>query len=153
MYPGRNNLYDSAIRRMVRESLEKQDLAFAQEYAQQDDMVLTAYLRDCAKNLGHSPHPREIIGGPYLVERFGDWANALEKAGLPMPTTPDKPSQFLLVQEETEAQKRQYRIRKEEKRRRAQIRKAEQARKKAEKDQNPQRPKQRIVETGREETL
>lgn len=130
MYAGRNNLYDSVIRRMVRQSLAQKEQDFRQSWQEQPDEALLEYLRQGAKRIGHSPHEREILGGEYLSERFGGWDNVLERAGLPQPVTPDSPQQFARIREETLIQQKHYREKKAEKRRKAQQRRAEQERKK-----------------------
>lgn len=130
MYAGRNNLYDSTIRRMVRQSLAQKEQDFRQSWLEQPDEALLAYLRQEARRIGHSPHEREILGGQYLSERFGGWDTALERAGLPQPVTPDRPQQFARIREETLLQQKRYREKKAEKRRKAQQRRAEQERKK-----------------------
>ena len=79
-YPGRNRIYKSTIRRMVNEALFKQEKAFVEEHGADSDEQLLAYVRACAKRLGHMPWPREIAGGSFLLHRFTVWSNVLKKA-------------------------------------------------------------------------
>ena len=129
--PSRNDIYDAVIRRMVTESLQAQEEQFAFEHGNDTDEQLAAYLRECAEQLGHSPWPREIIGGETICKRFGSWDCALRKAKLPNTVTANKPTQFLRYQNEVAQQKLLYRQKKAMKRERAQQRLKEQREKKS----------------------
>ena len=126
MRPDRNAIYNAVICRMVKESLAQKEEDFAIDHGHDTDAELLLYLRQCAKELGHSPWPKDIVGWMYLRERFGDWQSMLRKAYLPMPQTANKPSQFRLVLEETEIQKQAYRQKKAEKKAKAAQRHTEQ---------------------------
>ena len=89
-HPGRNNIYDATIKRMVNETLEAQEQEFAQNRGGDSDEQMLAYLQFCAELLGHTPWPREIVGGSLIENRFGSWEKALAKAKLPKPITQDK---------------------------------------------------------------
>lgn len=132
MKPPRQDIYNAVIQRMVRESLEAKHNAFAQEHAQDTDQQLIAYIRSCARQLGHAPHQKEIIGWPMITARFGTWGNALYAAKLQFPRTPNTPSQFAIMVNEVEEQKRIYRERKSQKKLQAKQRLAEQERRKKE---------------------
>lgn len=132
MQPKRNNYYDATIRRMVRESLAEKNRAFAEQHRPDSDEILLEYLRSCARELGHTPHAQEILGSELLTERFGDWNQTLERAGLPKLTTPDKLSAFRLWTEEEAEQKRIYTQRKAEKKALARLREVERERRKKE---------------------
>lgn len=121
-HPGRNNIYDATIKRMVKEALDAQEQEFAALRGEDSDEQLLEYLRYCASVLNHTPWPREIVGGGLIEQRFGSWPNALLKAKLPMPKTSDKVSGFARYQEEIERQKVLYREKKAEKKQRAQQR-------------------------------
>ena len=129
-YPGRHNIYEATIRRMVFQALEDQEQAFQQEHESDSDEQLLMYLRACAIRLRHAPWPGEIVGGSYIEERFGTWHRALLLAKLPQPCTPNKQKSFARFQEEAERQKEVYRQRKAEKKILAQKRLAQQAEKK-----------------------
>ena len=118
-HPGRNNIYDAAIRRMVNEAIETQEQAFTVSRGSDSDEQLLSYLRFCTGVLGHTPWPREIVGGSLIEDRFGSWENALIKAKLPKPETLDKLSAFVRYQEEVERQKVVYRQKKAAKKLRA----------------------------------
>jgi len=111
-YPGRNNIYEATIKRMVNEALEAQEQEFAQNRGSDSDEQLLAYLQFCTQLLGHTPWPREIVGGSLIEDRFGTWQTALIKAKLPKPSTPDKTSGFARYQEQTQRQKQLYREKK-----------------------------------------
>ena len=111
-YPGRNNIYEATIKRMVNEALEAQEQEFAQNRGSDSDEQLLAYLQFYTQLLGHTPWPREIVGGSLIEDRFGTWQTALIKAKLPKPSTPDKTSGFARYQEQTQRQKELYREKK-----------------------------------------
>ena len=121
-YPGRNNIYEATIKRMVTQALEAQEQEFRLIHGADTDEQLLTYLCRCAKALGHTPWPREIVGGSLIGERFGSWQNALLSGNLPIPEMPDKISGFARYQEETQRQKGVYRQKKAEKKQKAQQR-------------------------------
>lgn len=129
-YAGRNNIYEAAIRRMVTQALDAQEQEFQDVHAADTDEQLLTYLRQCAASLGHTPWPREIVGGRFIEQRFNTWKTALLKAKLPRPSTPDDLSNFARIQEERAKQVVAYRQKKAEKKLRAQQRQAQQAKKK-----------------------
>ena len=113
-YPGRQNIYEATIRRMVQEALEQQELDFQQQHETDTDEQLLAYLRAWAIRKHHTPWPGEIVGGKYIQERFGSWNRALLLARLPAPKTVNQSKSFTRVQEEIQKQKEIYRQRKAE---------------------------------------
>lgn len=121
-HPGRNNIYEAIIKRMVTRALEAQEQEFALHRSADSDEGLLAYLCYCATVLNHTPWPREIVGGSLIEQRFGTWQNALLKAKLPMPSMPDKISGFARYQKETARQKMLCREKKAAKKQRAQQR-------------------------------
>ena len=129
-YPGRNNIYEATIKRMISQTLEAQEQEFLDAHAADTDEQLLTYLRQCAIRLGHTPWPREIAGGSYIERRFSTWKNALCQARLPRPSTPDNLSNFARIQDERVKQEVIYRQKKAEKKLRAQQRQAQQAKKK-----------------------
>ena len=129
-YPGRQNIYEAIIRRMVQEALARQEEEFRQQHTGDTDEQLLAYLRACAVRLRHTPWPGEILGGAYIQERFETWTRALALARLPAPRTANQSRTFARVKEETETQKELYRQRKAEKKAQAQQRLVRQAEKK-----------------------
>ena len=121
-HPGRNNIYEATIKRLVNEALEAQEQEFAQNRGNDSDEQLLGYLCFCASLLGHTPWPREIVGGSLIEDRFGTWQMAIAKAKLPLPTTPNKSTGFTRYTEETERQKIVYREKKAAKKQKAQQR-------------------------------
>ena len=121
-HPGRNNIYEATIKRMVNEALEAQEQEFSQNRGSDSDEQLLAYLQFCTQLLGHTPWPREIVGGSMIEARFGSWETALANAKLPLPTTPNKLTGFTRYTEETERQKIVYREKKVAKKQKAQQR-------------------------------
>lgn len=129
-YPGRQNIYEATIRRMVQEALEQQEQEFRQQHESDTDEQLLAYLRAWAIRKHHTPWPGEIVGGKYIQEHFGSWNRALLLARLPAPKTANQKKTFVRFQEEVARQKEIYRQRKAEKKVLAQKRLAQQAAKK-----------------------
>ena len=125
-YPGRQNIYEATIRRLVNQALEAQELQFRREHERDTDGALLEYLRTWAGENGHTPWPGELVGGVYLSERFGSWERAAALAGLPPPKPPNRPQAFRRIIEETERQREFYRQRKAEKKQLARKRVAEQ---------------------------
>ena len=115
---------------MVAQALEAQEQDFQNAHAADTDEQLLTYLCQCAARLGHSPWPREMIGGGFIEQRFGSWKNALLKAKLSRPNIPDNLSGFARIQEERAKQEILYRQKKDVKKLRAQQRQTQQAKKK-----------------------
>lgn len=120
--PTRNQIYDSVIRRMVRQAIEEQERLFAQTHKDDPDQTLLQILADAAGALGHTPWPGEFVGGMTILLRFETWQDALIRAGLEMPTHPNRTEQFQRYQQEVQHQKLVYRQHKAEKKQKAQER-------------------------------
>ena len=129
-YPGRQNIYEATIRRMVQQALEQQEQEFREQHKEDTDQELLMYLRACAIRLHHTPWPGEIVGGKLILERIGSWERAVILAKLPAPCGQNQQKNFARVQEETERQKEVYRKRKAEKKILAQKRIVQQGAKK-----------------------
>ena len=121
-HPERTHIYETAINRKVNQALEEQEQEFIRNRGGDSQEQLLSYLQFCANLLGHTPWPREIIGGRMIEGRFGSWDAALSKTKLPQPTTPDKTSCFARYYQETERQKQVYREKKAAKKQRYQQR-------------------------------
>ena len=134
-YPGRQNIYEAAIRRMVQQALEQQEQQFREQHKSDTDAELIMYLRACAIRLHHTPWPGEIVGGSLILERIGSWDRAVLLARLPAPRGANQQKSFEHYREETERQKEIYRRKKAEKKVLAQQRIAQQGTKK--KNENP----------------
>lgn len=113
-YPGRQNIYNAVIRKLVSQALEQQEQDFREQHSGDTDEALIVYLRQCAAQLGHTPWSGEIVGSTLMEERFGSWEKALYAARLQPPRTAPKPNTFLRVREETSRQQELYRQRKAE---------------------------------------
>ena len=64
-------------------ALKQKNAQFAKDHANDSKFQLLTYVTVCAKELGHTPHVDEMIGGPYIAFRFGGWAKVIAEAGLP----------------------------------------------------------------------
>lgn len=130
--PSRNDIYESVIRRMVAQALEDQERNFSRDHAFDSDEQLIAYIREQAETLHYAPREKEIIGWKLIIERFGTWGQAIEKAGLRISSSCPV-SKLPRIQKEVEKQKEVYRQKKAEKKIRAQQRLKEQNEKKKQK--------------------
>ncbi|MBR2041393.1 MAG: hypothetical protein IKL57_07300 [Oscillospiraceae bacterium] len=128
-YSGRNNIYDSIIKKMVTKALEEKEQEFEEAHKDDSDEQLLQYIKESAEILHHVPWQREIVGGSYIEKRFGTYKAALRAAELPNPKHPDLIEKFPRIQKEIETQKAAYRKNKAEKKERSAKRKAEQAEK------------------------
>ena len=63
-------------------ALKLKNAQFAQEHENDSKFQLLNYVAVCARELGHTPHKDEVIGGPFIAYRFGSWAKVLTEAGL-----------------------------------------------------------------------
>ena len=133
-YPGRHNIYEATIRRMVTQALEAEELQFRQAHERDTDDQLLMLFRDWVSAKGYTPWPGEMAGGHYLTERFGSWERLVSLAGLEAPTHPNRQQSFQRIQEATEQQKALYRRKKAEKKQLAQKRLAAQAAKRRERE-------------------
>lgn len=122
MYAQRNNIYDAVIRRMVKEALEEKNHSFEQAHSMDTNEELLAYVRSEAQRLGHTPYPKEIIGGEWIETRFDSWAQVIALAALKPISTPNTPSKFQLIVDEYELQRQNYRVKKAERRKKSQER-------------------------------
>ena len=126
-YPGRQNIYEATIRRMVAQALQQQEEQFRQEHSRDPDEALLDVLRSWAADNGYTPWPGELPGGSCLLERFDSWERVTELAGLPAPKHPNRIQSFRRYAEEAQRQKEIYRLRKAQKKQLAQKRLADQA--------------------------
>lgn len=141
-YPKRHEIYEAVISRMVTQSLQAQDQQFAQEHVNDTEDQLLAYVKDCAEKLGHSPWPREIVGGEMILSRFESWDQVLRMANLHQPTTANKTSVFARYIDEVEQQKMVYRQKKAVKKQKAQQRLKEQEEKKLKREKEKKKQTQ-----------
>jgi hypothetical protein len=126
-YPGRHNIYEATIRRMVTQALEAQEMQFRQDHALDTDAQLLDLVRDWVSVHGYTPWPLEIPGGSYMAERFGSWEALMDLAGLEPPPHPNRQQSFQRFREETDRQKAIYRRKKAEKKQLTQKRLTQQA--------------------------
>lgn len=83
--------------------LAERELAFRREHLSESDGELREYVRRQAAALGRMPHPLELCGGQFLLERLGDWDSLALSLGL-RPAGADRGrTAYLRLREETEA--------------------------------------------------
>ena len=67
------------------EAQQTRDSIWGQAHAGDTDEQLISYVKSCARELGHSPMSKEVLGATYIAKRFGSWALVLMLADLPLP--------------------------------------------------------------------
>lgn len=105
--------HDQMMAKRVKQALEEKERVFTVEHQESTDEELLGYLRDCAKELKHSPFQIEVVGGKLIARRFGCWSQALRKADL-LPVYGKVPgfTKRLIVQKEYAIQEKLYRAEK-----------------------------------------
>ena len=84
--------YRAISQQLVKDALHEKERQFSQMHSADTQEQLCAYLRQCAKKLGYTPHPVEVIGSSVMIQRFTSWDNAIKLAGLkPIQETKDPP--------------------------------------------------------------
>ena len=63
---------------------EKQE-TFEKEHQTDTEEQLLDYVRQEAAKLRYTPNPGDLIGGPYIYKRFGNWDRVVALCGLPKP--------------------------------------------------------------------
>ena len=74
--------YRLVAQQLVKEALKKKEAQFAAAHSHDTLEALSAYLQQCAKKLGYTPHPIEVIGSNMIIQKFSSWAAALKIANL-----------------------------------------------------------------------
>ena len=95
---------ENQLRERTNVALKLQDELFAVDHAKDTDDQLIAYVKQCARELGHAPCQNEVIGGKFLSARFGCWINLIKAAGLPVPRIAPKPGRRKIYQDEYKRQ-------------------------------------------------
>lgn len=83
--------FNEKVEARTKKSLAQLEKMFRQEHAMDSDEELLEYVRKCAEELEHTPHPIEVLGGKYITQRFGDWGRVIVAAKLP-PTSAAAPA-------------------------------------------------------------
>lgn len=102
------------LERNTNATLKQKDAQFAKEHAHATDDELLVYLKRCAQELGRHPHVNEVIGGKFIVARFGSWINAMGQAGLLPLSLQCKPNARSIYRKELKIQAALYRKEKRE---------------------------------------
>lgn len=99
---------------MTNAALKEKNEAFIEAHKSDTNAQLLDYLRKCAEDLGHTPHPKEVYGSNLLIERFGGWSRAIAAAGLPEPTHQISRERRLIYTSELKEQNRVFKEKQEE---------------------------------------
>ena len=73
------------IDQRVKAALREKQEAFAQAHREDTEEQLLDYVRQEAEKLRYTPNPGDMIGGPYIYKRFGNWERVVALCGLPKP--------------------------------------------------------------------
>ena len=93
--------------------LQKKQETFEKEHQTDTEEQLLDYVRQEAAKLRYTPNPGDLIGGPYIYKRFGNWDRVVALCGLP------KPAKMLTMKSRTiykEEYKRQLELFRQERR-------------------------------------
>ena len=110
-----DNLLHQQIVKRTREALQAQDETFTIEHENSSDAELIDYVR-CCVNASYTSAPREVVGGAYIAQRFGNWSAALKAAGLPSQYKPPRENGYPRFHEEYARQEAQLMQERREKR-------------------------------------
>lgn len=66
-------------------ALQEKQEAFEKEHQTDTEEQLLDYVRQEAAKLRYTPNPGDLIGGPYIYKRFGNWERVVALCGLPKP--------------------------------------------------------------------
>ena len=77
--------YKRLMDRHTREAIRAKNEVFARDNADSPEPQLLEYVRICARELGHTPHRNELVGGDWIAERLGGWQEVCRRAELPQP--------------------------------------------------------------------
>lgn len=76
---------EQQVDQRVNAVLRQKQEAFAQVHQEDTEEQLLDYVRQEAAKLRYTPDPRDLIGGPYIYKRFGNWERVVALCGLPKP--------------------------------------------------------------------
>ena len=76
---------EQQIDRRVKAALREKQEEFVQAHREDTDAQLLDYVRGEAERLRYSPNPGDLIGGPYIYQRLGNWDRVIALCGLPKP--------------------------------------------------------------------
>ena len=96
--------FENIMRHRVEAGLKQRETEFRAEHTETSNLQLLQYVRQCAREMGHTPNGCEVVGGSYIAERFGGWGNVVRLCGLPKPGPAPKWERRLKVKQEYEYQ-------------------------------------------------
>ena len=76
---------EQQVDQRVKAALREKQEAFAQVHQEDTEEQLLDYVRQEATKLRYTPNPGDLIGGPYIYKRFGNWERVVALCGLPKP--------------------------------------------------------------------
>lgn len=76
---------EQQIDQRVKTALRQKQETFEKEHQQDTEEQLLDYVRQEAEKLRYTPNPGDLIGGPYIYKRFGNWERVVALCGLPKP--------------------------------------------------------------------
>lgn len=92
--------FENIMRHRVEVGLKLREVEFRAEHTETSDLQLLQYVRQCAREMGHTPNGCEVVGGSYIAERFGGWGKVIRACGLSKPGTAPKWERRLPVRQE-----------------------------------------------------
>ena len=76
---------EQQIDRRAKAVLRQQQEEFVRAHQTDTEEQLLDYVRQQAEVLRYTPNPGDLIGGPYIYKRFGNWERVIALCGLPKP--------------------------------------------------------------------
>lgn len=76
---------EQQVEQRVKAALREKQEAFEQAHREDTEEQLLDYVRQEAAKLRYTPNPGDLIGGPYIYKRFGNWERVVALCGLPKP--------------------------------------------------------------------
>ena len=76
---------EQQIDQRVKAALREKQEAFERVHQDDTEEQLLDHVRREAAKLRYTPNPGDLIGGPYIYKRFGNWERVVTLCGLPKP--------------------------------------------------------------------
>ncbi|MBR6574482.1 MAG: hypothetical protein IKK61_05770 [Clostridia bacterium] len=100
---------EQQVDQRVKAALRQKQEAFVEEHQEDTEEQLLDYVRQEAAKLRYTPNPGDLVGGPYIYKRFGNWDRVVDLCGLPKPGKLPPLKSRTIYKEEYQRQLEQFR--------------------------------------------
>ena len=100
---------EQQVEQRVKAALREKQEAFEQAHREDSEEQLLDYVRQEAEKLRYTPNPGDLVGGPYIYKRFGNWDRVVSLCGLPKPGKLPPLKSRTIYKEEYQRQLEQFR--------------------------------------------